>query len=378
MENIFLALSPLQWSLSGVLLLTFLIQLRYYLGRYGRIPVYKQKISNKTTPPVSVIVVVDDSLYYVDEILPRLLSQDYGAYEVVVVDNGSSVEVVEAIQMLAARYSHLKSTRINPDPKFTHRRKLALTVGIKAAQYPNLIFTETGSYPTSNQWLSFMAKGFTTGEVVIGYTGIERGKGLTNRLIRCSRLMVSIRYLSSAIRGRAYKAVNTNMGFTSHLYFGNKGYNYLRLNTGDDDLFIQKIADKNNTSVILHPKATMRETHYGGLSRWFNERRFYSYTFKYYPFRVKAGIFTELASRTLFFAVAAAILILMIPYAWIGAVVLLVLRYLAVYFTVSRICVRLGEKGLLWAFIIHDFISPVTETLLSLSRRIRPSRGLWS
>ena len=362
---------------AAVLGITFVIQLVYYLNRYSRIATYKQKVT-KEQPPVSVVVVLEDSPAFVEETLPLLLDQDYDEYEVVVVDYGSEPEVREALEVCAAQYPHLKTTRINLDIKYKRRRKLALSVGIKAARYPHILFTESYAYPVSPKWLPMMAKGFTTGEVVIGYANAEPKKGLVNKLIRCSRLMVSVRYLAAAIRKKAYKGINSNIGFTSRLYFDNKGYNYQKLNTGDDDLFIQQIATRKNPAVVLNPQATIREHIYGGLGAWWNERRYNTYTYRYYPVLVKTGIFTELLSRTLFFVSAACCIATLVPYLWMGTVALLLLRWLAVYYAIFRICLRLGEQGLLFAFFLHDLVSPLSECLLSLSRKIRPSKGVWS
>jgi hypothetical protein len=168
------------------------------------------------------------------------------------------------------------------------------------------------------------------------------------------------------------------MGFTTALYFENKGYNYLNLDVGDDDLFVARIATQSNTAVVIHPKASIREYFAGGLWDWFNERRYATFAFRYYPSDVRAGIFLELFSRFLFFAAAAALIVLAVPWLWIGAAGLLVLRWIAVYFTLSRICLRLGEKGLLGILLIHDLLSPPAEALLSISRRVRPSAGVWS
>lgn len=43
-----------------------------------------------------------------------------------------------------------------------------------------MVFTTVDSYPTSERWLSLMAKGFIGGNVVIGYCGIEIRKGFAN------------------------------------------------------------------------------------------------------------------------------------------------------------------------------------------------------
>jgi hypothetical protein len=223
-----------------------------------------------------------------------------------------------------------------------------------------------------------MAKGFTVGQVVIGYAGIEPAKGLSNRLIRCSRLMVSVRYLSAAIRRRVYRGIHTNMGFTSKLYFAHKGYNFQRLNTGDDDLFIRRIANRNNTAVIISPKATIREHFSGGLGRWWNERRYSTHTYPYYPAGVRTSVFTELFTRALFFASAAYLLAESAPWLWIGVVALVAVRWAALGFSMLRICLRLGEKGLFPALLLYDLFAPFTEMLLSLSRKIRSSQGVWS
>jgi glycosyltransferase involved in cell wall biosynthesis len=361
---------------AAVLGITFVIQSVYYLAWYGRIATFRQKVGREH-PLVSVVVVLENNLFFVQETLPRLLKQDYGAYEIVVVDYGSESEVVDALEVFAG-HPRLKTTRVNRDVKYKRRRKLALSVGIKAASYPHILFTEATARPLSVKWLSLMAKGFTAGGLVIGYAGIEARKGLAGRLIRASRLMVSVRYLAAAIRRRAYRGIGANLGFTSKLYFDHKGYNHQRLNTGDDDLFVRQIARRDNTAVILSPKATVRESFHGGLGAWWNERRYATHTYRHYPRGVRAGIFTELFTRALFFAAAVVCIAGMSPYLWIGVVALVVLRWAAVWYVMIRICLRLGEKGLFLALILYDLIAPLTEFSLSLSRKIRPSEGVWS
>ncbi|MFR0765261.1 MAG: hypothetical protein ACLSHL_15840 [Alistipes communis] len=105
-------------------------------------------------------------------------------------------------------------TAIKQQRSAGHGTKLALTVGIKACAYEHIVFTTTDCYPSSDKWLSLMAKGFINGDIVIGYCGIEPGKGLANRLMRCSRLAGSVRWLSAATRGRAYRGIAGNIGYT--------------------------------------------------------------------------------------------------------------------------------------------------------------------
>ena len=132
-----------------------------------------------------------------------------------------------------------------------------------------------------------MAKGFICGDVVIGYCNLEIKKGFANRFIRCNRLATSIRYLAAAIRGHAYRGIRHNIGFTKSLYFSHRGYNYLNMNIGEDDLFIQSIVTRRNVSVIMNPHATIRETQYGGLCSCRTIRKIKTLDFRYYPLQIR-------------------------------------------------------------------------------------------
>ena len=164
-------------GLLGAVLLLLIVQLYYYLGVYGRLPRYRNNrgIDPQTVPPpVSVIVVArENSYYFIEHTLPLLLGQQYHQYEVVVVDCSYDEEIGLLLNEAAAIYPHLRLTRINAQPNYEHSIKLAITVGIKAAAYEHMVFTTVDSYPTSERWLSLMAKGFIGGNVVIGYCGIE-------------------------------------------------------------------------------------------------------------------------------------------------------------------------------------------------------------
>lgn len=268
-------------------------------------------------------------------------------------------------------------TAIKQQRSAGHGTKLALTVGIKACAYEHIVFTTTDCYPSSDKWLSLMAKGFINGDIVIGYCGIEPGKGLANRLMRCSRLAGSVRWLSAATRGRAYRGIAGNIGYTKSLYFESRGFNYLNMAIGDDDLFIQKIATSDNVSVVMNPAATMRQVPFGGLGWWRAVRRFYAYSFRYYPARVKRSVRTELSSRLLFFALSATAALLLPPPLIAVPLSLVLIRLLLLELKIRRIGRRVGERGLAWAYILHDFWAPVGEFALALGNRIRPNRKIW-
>ena len=63
-------------------------------------------------------------------------------------------------------------------------------------------------------------------------------------------------YLSYALAGHTYMGVGRNIAYKKSLFFDNKGFaNHIHIPSGDDDLFIQEIAAKNNVTIEINTKA---------------------------------------------------------------------------------------------------------------------------
>lgn len=362
-----------------LILALFIIQIYYYIGVYGRIAKYRiaPDIHARSIEGISVVVVVRDDFRFVEQILPRLLTQEYESFEVVVVDVGLNSDVYDILQNMKLIYPNLTTTKFKQDPRFPISNKMALNVGIKAAHHEYMVITTSDSSPASQKWLSLMAKGFAKGDVVLGYCSVEPRSGLANKLMRATRLMQGMRFLGSAIRGLPYRGMIQNLGLTRTLYFSVKGFDHLNMNVGEDDLFIQRIASQHNTSVVMHPHATVVQHQWGGLSWWRRMRRFYGFTFRYYPSYVKHFIGLELISRLMFVVAVMMAVIFMPLYVKIGAAAVWLLRLVVVEFQIVKIGRRLGDRGLMWTYILHDFLAPFDEIMLSLVRRFRTVTGIW-
>lgn len=372
------------FGLIGLLAIFFLIQLYFLLIKYSGIPAYrniknKSKNNGNQIPPVSVIVVLrENTYYYIENYLPILLTQDHPQYEVVVVDCSYDEEISNILQEMCLQYPILHTTKINEQHNINHGTKLAITVGIKASKYENLILTTADCYPASERWLSLMAKGFINGDVVIGYCAIEKVKGALNKLIRCNRLFSSIQYLSAAIRSKTYRGIAHNIGYTKSLYFQHKGFNYLNMNIGDDDLFIQKIATRNNVSVVMNPNATVFQIQYGGIGWWRTICKFYSRTFHYYPFNRKCSIRTELISR-LIFNILAILAIVVLPLHFKAVPIsMMVIRLIAVEMLVVRAGKRLGDRGIWGMYILYDLYAPISKLALYMKPSRRNKNKSWN
>ena len=318
-------------------------------------------------PPVSVVVPLFSEDYsFVEERLPLMLAQSYPDFEVVIVYVGHDSDFYEDLVRLKQSFPQIVTTKIHLDPRFPISRKMALNVGIKSAHHEHMVFTSTDACPQTDRWLSLMAKGFTRGEIVVGYCGVERKKGFSNYMMRAWRMMHSADWLARAVRRRAYRGTLHNFGFTKHIYFGANGFSHLNMNIGEDDLFMQKVMTRDNVSVILSPRASLREKTWGGMGWWMSQLRYYGSAFRFYPQTVRNYIQWELGSRSLFFLTVVCAAAVM-PFEFkIAALALLVIRFLIVAIEVRRIARRLGESGMMGRYFVYDLLSPLWALALSV------------
>lgn len=367
-------------ALAGAMLVMLGVQLYYYIGVYGRIAGYRDSrraATRSEEPPVSVVVPLFSEDYsFVEERLPLILAQNYSVFEVIIVYVGHDSDFYEDLSQLKGTFPQIFTTKIQLDPRFPISRKMALNVGIKSAHYEHLVFTSTDAVPQSDRWLALMAKGFTRGEIVVGYCGMEYGKGFTPYMMRVWRMMHSANWIARAVRHRPYRGTLHNFGFTKSLYFGVNGFSHLNMNIGEDDLFIQKVARRNNVSVVLIAKGSTIEHPWGGLRWWFGRLRYYGSAYEFYPRRVRTAIEWDLGSQTLFLLAALAAIIFMPVEFKAAAALLVLLRYAAALYRIRSIAKRVGEQGVALRFFIFDLFNPLMMMALRLSL-VRKVPGVW-
>jgi cellulose synthase/poly-beta-1,6-N-acetylglucosamine synthase-like glycosyltransferase len=366
-------------ALGVAILVLFIIEISLHLGLYGRIASFRltlRKPCRDQEPPISVIVPLfaEDSKY-LDTTLVSLLTQDHKEFEVVLVYVGNSNDYFSDIKSLQRLYPHLTPVHIDYSPQYPVSPKIALNVGIKSAKYDFIVTTSPDATPSSERWLSLMAKGFLYGDVVLGYSGIERTGGVKNFFFREYRFTTSVEWITSAIRHKTYAASRNALGFKKSLYFDVRGYNYLHMAIGEDDLFVQQIATRDNVSVVLSPRATCNERTWGGWIWWWHRIKELRATHRYYPKMAKAHAVAELTMRLLFFASVVAALVFM-PWEFkVAALVLLLLRYFFVLFVVVRNAHRLGEQGLAPFHFVYDIIEPFLRIALAIGSCRKPKKS---
>ena len=119
----------------------------------------------------SVIMAVYEKARELEESLPDFLTQAYEpGYEVIVVDESSTDDTEDVLKLFKQEHPQLYTTFL-PKPNLNiTRRRLALSIGVKAAKNEWVIFTDINAKPTSSEWLKELAE-FINGssEVILGY-----------------------------------------------------------------------------------------------------------------------------------------------------------------------------------------------------------------
>ena len=368
-------------ALAACILVLFAVQLYYYIIVYGRISRFRNSRRKKileSEPPISVVVPLFSEDYrYLEESLPLILGQQYGAtFEVVLVYVGASNDFYEELARMRLVYPNLTITKIEYNPRFPISVKMALNVGIKSAHNEHIIISTTSAQPATEQWLAMMGKAFMRGSIVLGYTAIEQKPGLKNYLMRMSRMQMSMYWMAQSVNHNTYRGSRNNFGFTKTIYFGTKGFSHLSMNIGEEDLFIQKIAKRNNVSTVLIPKATMLEHPWGGWRWWIAQLRHYGEAYKLYPIEIRNTIEWELGSQTLFFLAILAALIIMPLEFKLAALLLLILRYIIVMLRAHSIAKRVGEKGVMLRYWIFDIVNPLLMLCVRVAM-IRKDSTVW-
>ena len=110
-------------------------------------------------------------------------------------------------------------------------------------------------------------------EIVLGYGAYHKCPGMLNKLIRFETFHTALQYLSYALAGVPYMGVGRNLSYKKDLFIRNKGFSSINhIPSGDDDLFINKVATNKNVAVIIDPDAVTRSVPKTTWSAWLKQK----------------------------------------------------------------------------------------------------------
>jgi glycosyltransferase involved in cell wall biosynthesis len=334
-----------------------LVQFWLFYKFYGKLLVYKDSSDPHTQVPVSVIISARNEADNLEKHLPYILHQDYPEYEVVVVNDGSYDRSQEILEEFQTQYPKLKIVNLPENDRFDGGKKLALTLGVKAAKYDRFLFTDADCVPASDKWIMGMSRYFSSDEnIVLGYSPYQRSGGLLNMLICFDSLYVAANYLGLALAGVPYMGVGRNLSYTRDTFFSVGGFrSHYALRSGDDDLFVNQVATTGNTKVCVDENTRVDSIPKKRMKDYFKQKKRHITTARKYKPIHRLLLVIQPLSLVLFWL---SVGLLLVFHTWLYIVLgVVALRVIVQIFIFSQLSKKMGFRRLI-------FLTPVLEVML--------------
>jgi cellulose synthase/poly-beta-1,6-N-acetylglucosamine synthase-like glycosyltransferase len=344
-----------------------IIQLYFYLYFFRRLAYFSETEKQQSQQhPVSVIVCARDEAPNLARNLPGLLAQTYPTtHEIIVVNHNSQDETRYLLEEFKKTFKDLHIVNLQQEAKGIPGKKYPLSMGIKESRHEIILLTDADCVPATEFWIHRMQDGFENGiEVVLGYGGYNKRPGFLNKLIRFETFHSAVQYLSFALAGRPYMGVGRNLSYKKDLFLKNKGFSSINhIPGGDDDLFINKVSNKNNTRVVIHPDAITLSEPKKKFGDWIRQKNRHFTTSKYYKSSHKFLLGLYSFSHFLFYPL---FVLSLVFFDWRWTVPVFAVRFIAQAVIYNKSMKKLNEGDLfgwwiildIWMFIYYLIFAP--------------------
>ncbi|HET8859161.1 glycosyltransferase [Marivirga sp.] len=277
----------------AVFFIQFFFQLRYFFPFVSNKPsLQRQKLP---TEAVSVIICAHNEIENLKQNLIQFLNQDFLEFEVIVVNDRSDDESNTWLSTQETQYPHLKAVHITTTADGFNPKKYALTKGIEAAQNDIILLSDADCQPASSDWIDRMSRSFKYNtSIVLGVSLYKKRKGFLNQFIRFETLQTALLYSSFAFKKEAYMGVGRNLAYRKSFFIAKGGFNDLSaIMGGDDDLWVNRYANKENTEICTLPEALTFSNPKESWASFFQQKKRHLSVGKYYKFKdkFKLGLF---------------------------------------------------------------------------------------
>lgn len=277
-------ISPVVYAFGGVGLIAGVVRYALASRLYQKaVTTTREPLDfSSDSPRLSVVAYGSGDVDRIQAFLERMEAQTYTNKQIIIVVDGTARQAASLTEMFSERFPGTVFSFVPPESHNLSRRKLANTIGIKAADGELILTTHICVEPVSERWLELMARRFTPGvDVVLGYASMDYEQMGRNASWRSfDFLTVAARWIASAFTGKPYRGDGANLAFRRQTFFANSGYgnNYF-VHSGDDDLFVSQIASTFNTALMVHPEAQVTEQWGESSNRvWVDRKEHYRFT----------------------------------------------------------------------------------------------------
>jgi glycosyltransferase involved in cell wall biosynthesis len=309
------------------------------------------------------VVCVKNNKDGIELLLSKLLKQNHQNYEVIIVDDFSTDGLKIYLNSISSKLiKYIKAKEDVPG------KKLALSQGINEATKDWILVTDSDCIPSSLNWISLMAGSIKTQkkEIILGYAPMHQSTGLIGMLSKYETAYVGMQYLSYALAKIPYMGVGRNMLFSKDLFVKTKPFDgNINIASGDDDFFIQKAANADNTGICIDANAHCYSNSPKSLAEYISQKTRHISTSSSYKneHKVLLGIFGFIHIGVYLFMVLALVFNLVS----VEKVLATWLTMLSFIFIIQYICYsKLNEQRTILSIIISDFLLSLLYGIVGL------------
>lgn len=264
------------------------LEVRFYRA-LGTVRVGESDVEPK--PKVSILIAARNESEGIRATLDSVLAQDYpGEWELWVADDRSTDDTPKILSEYAGKYPKLHVLTITDIPEGVSPKKQAISKMIAACNGEILCLTDADCI-VKPSWVSGIVREFEPGiELVAGHSYIPTVPG-KSKVIICMQAIETLIYRVAGTAGLAMHlpltSTGNNLAYRKSFFNSVNGFdNVIKIQSGDDDLLMQKLASDRpwamryciaeETFVTTNGKETLKEL-------WEQRKRWASKTIYYTP-----------------------------------------------------------------------------------------------
>ncbi len=336
-----------------IVVAAFSIQLIYWLVCFIAILRHRSQQEQKREP-VSIIVCAHNELENLKTLIPKLSEQDHPAFEIIIIDDRSDDGTYD--YLLGIKDDKIKVVTVDKVHDHINAKKYAITLGVRAARYDMLLFTDADCEPNSSHWASQMSMSFSSDtNFVLGYSPYKGAGGFLYQFIRFETLWTAINYLGFALAGNPYMAVGRNLAYRKSAFLENKGFNkFQHITGGDDDLLVNQQAGKKNTRVVIGEDTLIYSYPEKSWGAYVHQKIRHLSVSKYYRFKDKFLLGMQSLAHTIFWVALISLAAQSDQYSILAGVFVARLFFILnlTYFTSKK----LGDRINVWLVPLMDLL----------------------
>ncbi|MCF6349935.1 MAG: glycosyltransferase [Flavobacteriaceae bacterium] len=348
---------------------TIVIQLAYYSILFSKFSFLSTPKINYKNLPVSIIICAKNEAKNLKQNLTCICKQIYTNFELILVNDHSTDDTLNVFKKFKKQYQNITILDLQNSKS---NKKNALAKGIEKAKYNHLLLTDADCSPNSKNWISEMTAQFNKKKsIILGYGAYQKiNKSWLNKLIRFETLLTAIQYFSYAKIGLPYMGVGRNITYTVVNFNKVNGFNKHRdIKSGDDDLFINEIANSANTAICFTKSSFTISKPHTNLKKWLHQKRRHITTANNYKLKHQFLLGLFFISQFLFWFLAIFLLISSFKVKII--LVLVFIRISFQYLIFTSAAKKLHEKDLILFTPILELFLIIIQMYIFIQNLVR-------